>query len=296
MKVTDIMGDKQPPVVINTPTVTQTVPPANTNKYKITLAVLASVTIVAVTAGFVGVFYFHTDTLAKVTRHQHIDFKTLNGSASEEVEIDDEENIAKYSIVTDEGDVIHLIEDFDRKLGIMEVKDADTASCSVYVMETDSSTKDIEEISVEVTADDMDVHVYEQQDDSIANTDFLPKEAQEMCAGLKVYWAMEVHAENYTEEVDVVDEPNAPEHAGHRVRRWGWARRAVKKAKRVVTRVVSRVVSRVRSYLTECRRKYLGRGRWVRTLVKLARVCVTSCGNICSVTCTVTTVGMLGSC
>ena len=48
-------------------------------------------------------------------QHQHIEYKDEDGyKIKEEVEIDDKDNVAKYTVTADNGQVFHVTEDFGR--------------------------------------------------------------------------------------------------------------------------------------------------------------------------------------
>jgi len=218
MKIMSTMDQKEPAVIINTPAVEQQSPPAPNKKYKIAVAVLAAVTVVAVVAAFVGVFYIHAESVQNIIKHQHFEYENTDGSRTkEDVDIDETDNVAKYRVSSEDGNSFFVIEDYDRKLAVLESTFDNRPSCSVYVLNTTSSTRDMEQVRQIVSIDDnTEATYYVQQKTPITQTNFLSDDAQKMCAGRNIYWAVEQC------EAEIPSKQN-----GDRAKRgiWDWWRR-----------------------------------------------------------------------
>jgi len=282
MKIASIMDTKEESTVVETPPVVQQQQPSatTTKKYRIALAVLACVTILAVVSAFVGVFYIQSQTVEKILRHQHIEYTSKAGSLSEEVEIDDEENIATYTVFTDDGVEFQVIEDYGRRLAVMEVLVKNESACSVYVMNTVvSSTKDLKEMQEMLTSDDVNITIYELQDQPVASTDFLSGDAQKMCAGREVFWAIAECGDQglddiKTEEDDEDDDEESlyTKKDGVRVRRGWW-------------RKVKKFWSRVWSFTRTVGKWVYEGGKWVWKWVREHCRCSASSSSGTSCTC-----------
>jgi len=193
MKISTTMDSKDT-TIVETPTIIAQAPPKPSNlKYKITIAVLATVTILAVIGAFLGVFYFHTTAIQNVIRYQHTNIKDESGhDAQEDVELDDDSNTAKFTVRGKDGQTFTVIEDYDRKLAVMESTFDNEPSCTVYVLDKSiSSTRDLTDMPPQTAMGNTTHGVthYVQDARPVTQTDFLSAEAQNMCAGKPVYWA-----------------------------------------------------------------------------------------------------------
>ena len=184
---------KEPTVVISTPTEQQ---PATAGspikKYQVALIVLGCVTVLAVVGAFVGVFALNNNAVQKIIKHQHYEEKDSEGNnLKEDVEIDETDNIAKFTVTGEDGDVFHVVQDYNRKLVIMAIpgSEGEDARCMVSVFNTTASASDLTEMQNAASPEDGEKTMYVEDSAPIATPDFLPEAAKSMCRGKDVFWA-----------------------------------------------------------------------------------------------------------
>jgi len=189
MKVGTMADQKNSSVDISTPTVVQPAIRDSSKKYKIALGVLGAVTILAVVAAFVAVFQIYSNSVDKVIKHLHVESKDDKGHRfQEDIEVDETDNIARFTVRGEDGRTFQVIEDFARKLTVMKLPGNENPTCLVSILNTAGEAKDLPD----VMENPSNATAYFVQDPHpIPNPDFLSVDAQAMCEGHNVYWSTE---------------------------------------------------------------------------------------------------------
>lgn len=121
-----------------------------------------------------------------------LDFKSSSNGENmkQEVESDPNDNVVMYHVMKN-GQDVHVVNDFNRDMQVVKVETSSSTNCYVSALNR-TAALDPSHINGEDSmtgSDKLAAQTYTVSGSPVADRSFLPKKAQDMCAGVSVYWA-----------------------------------------------------------------------------------------------------------
>lgn len=156
---------------------------------RVIVAVTCAVVTAMIITGVILTIWFFLDSTVTIVKNTY-EFKKEDGkSVKEDVDADVKENFVRYHL-TDDNSEITVIDDFNRELQVLKVKEAAGSKC--YVLTLNHSGSAVPEALLNASAPRDKVETekvnYKVAEKAIKDKGLLGTQGQDLCDNLDVHW------------------------------------------------------------------------------------------------------------